>query len=1233
MVENSNWKIRELGPCDLKEVDHPEIGMIQKAIEVENIKNIAVSGSYGSGKSSVLKSFQNTYSDYKCVNISLALFDGFSKSDNKETKTATTIPVEQNGEEHVTSVSQIPKKEESSVSAKETKHDQLLEASILQQLFYRVKGEDLPFSRFKRIKHITNEYVSEQAVWFFVWFISGIIIFFPSAIVQLLSRIGNVKGIPFRDEINVFALVVALLVFAWRTLEYIIVLLKFANGTKFKKINLKNGELELHQGSDSSVLNKHIDEIIYFFEVTQFEVVIFEDLDRFDNPEIFTKLREINLLLNNCRHIEQKIVFIYAVKDDLFLTESRAKFFDYIVPIVPVITSSNSKEKLKEELKVYGDVDVSDDVLKQIAFYITDMRVLKIIVSDYEVYKKRLSAELLGLDKDQLFCTIVYKNFHPKDFNQLLKNEGKVYDVFSKKKKELQNELVKNYEVEIDGLQKLLKDSDDLYVGSTKDLRILYLHKMMEKYHVVRFSNSNNLNNYINIYHLSEESHFEKLLNKGYKHYSQLGTHNSLQNFHMPHDFFEQIEKEVDPNCSYKEKLQLLELKKGEQQESLKGQIFSIEEKIKDVDQALLKDLLEQIDELERAKKLGLENDDLLFELIKDGLLNEYYHSYISCFYEGELTNNDEVFIRSVRSPKKYEPTLKIDNPQKALDALTENQLKSVSALNKTFVDFLLSQTDVYKQELGQVFSRLEKLDEKAFNFIDMYAGEEKHNITFFAHLLDRCPFVWDKLLERVDNSDELLLKYFNAIICQEDDTLLTAVNTNDSFGNYFSEIGDFSLINLDSEKLIEIIDLFDVKFERIKYLEEYIDVYRHIYANDFYFINPEMVQFIIKYFNENKECKLENLSTSNYSTILKSSCGRLITYIESNIHLYINKVFLPIPTNTEEDEPAPALIRLLNLLTNNNDLVSVLERVNVIISDITKIDSKKNWSEMFNWDKVVVNGKNVLEYYNYAEKLDDCLIRILNNESNAERIAREFKGDGFATPFIKAIISNDVINDTSYRLLAHSYGSRVDVQNLKLSKEKVLALVDANCININATNYEFLKLNYPNSHIQIIENSTPDFYNSLDEFACDVNDLVLMFNSKYISDSDMRSIFGLIDIELMTDAGLADAIAVFLCKPGNQTSNPDRLSAILRNVSSEQLKIKVLIKHFTVFKKDEEITQLIEVLGEKYNELTVEQTNVEIALTEYNDDLLKELQSVGYITSFKAEADHFLVDTRGVDS
>ena len=110
---------------------------------------------------------------------------------------------------------------------------------------------------------------------------------------------------------------------------------------------------------ESSIFDKSMDELVYFFEATDYRVLFIEDLDRYDNTKIFVKLRELNTILNNYDLINRRIVFVYAIKDDMFKNEERTKFFDFIIPVIPIINSTNSGEILRKKLDVVQQEDES----------------------------------------------------------------------------------------------------------------------------------------------------------------------------------------------------------------------------------------------------------------------------------------------------------------------------------------------------------------------------------------------------------------------------------------------------------------------------------------------------------------------------------------------------------------------------------------------------------------------------------------------------------------------------------------------------------------------------------------------------------------------------------------------------------------------------------------------------------------------------------------------------------
>lgn len=82
------------------------------ALRNRKIKNVALAGPYGSGKSSIIQSYLTKYPSTKALNISLATFDLEKESDG----------------------------------------DSVNEIEILKQLFYKVDSDKIPQSRYRKIK-------------------------------------------------------------------------------------------------------------------------------------------------------------------------------------------------------------------------------------------------------------------------------------------------------------------------------------------------------------------------------------------------------------------------------------------------------------------------------------------------------------------------------------------------------------------------------------------------------------------------------------------------------------------------------------------------------------------------------------------------------------------------------------------------------------------------------------------------------------------------------------------------------------------------------------------------------------------------------------------------------------------------------------------------------------------------------------------------------------------------
>lgn len=208
--------------------------------------------------------------------------------------------------------------------------------------------------------------------------------------------------------------------------------------------------------------DEYLDLIVNYFDSEDIDVVIFEDLDRFDDPQIFEALRELNTLLNGPKRGKARsgrpLRFVYAVRDSLFeklgtkqgpvgqtdaatttagvsmrvarrddaataetARANRTKFFEVVIPVVPFISHRNARDLLKGLL---DDVDVSIErpLVDLVARHCTDMRLLRNMVNEYLVFAERLlhsEKRAPELDETKLFALVAYKNFHMADFENI----------------------------------------------------------------------------------------------------------------------------------------------------------------------------------------------------------------------------------------------------------------------------------------------------------------------------------------------------------------------------------------------------------------------------------------------------------------------------------------------------------------------------------------------------------------------------------------------------------------------------------------------------------------------------------------------------------------------------------------------------------------------------------------------------------------------------------------------
>lgn len=197
-----------------------------------------------------------------------------------------------------------------------------------------------------------------------------------------------------------------------------------------KRVKLSGNKAEFEMEFDPSLsyLDQYKFELIYALECIADKIdytVVFEDIDRLEAKtciEIFTKLRDINKLINTRLHPKHNMRFIYVFKDGIFEYTKQTKFFDYCLPIIPVLSTMNAAEELN--LYYFNEINVKNafDIAKVSAPYLTDFRTIHSVINDYRIFEEiELSRNgSLGNEwKKELLAFVIYKNLEPQDYDRI----------------------------------------------------------------------------------------------------------------------------------------------------------------------------------------------------------------------------------------------------------------------------------------------------------------------------------------------------------------------------------------------------------------------------------------------------------------------------------------------------------------------------------------------------------------------------------------------------------------------------------------------------------------------------------------------------------------------------------------------------------------------------------------------------------------------------------------------
>ena len=1113
---------------DLTPINDIELGIYEDAINFslknDKILNVAISGSYGSGKSSLLETYKKKHPEKKFLNISLTHFNSMENSANIKEKNkkvnnnnAGQDNLEENDNEKTKSLANV------------------LEAKILNQMLHQISEKNIPLTDFKIKGKFSKLRLVLSTICILIFILSFFqIIFFKQwhNFIIGLYHMKFVYNILKKSTYPCFKLISGIILIAFSGI-FIYKILKFQKTKNFlKKLNIQGNEFEIAGDNEDSYFDKYLNEVIYLFENSDVDAIIFEDIDRYEISEIFERLREINKLVNNKlknhknniflnfifdRLEKTKIYFLqkrrilkffYLLRDDIYISKDRTKFFDFIIPVIPVIDSSNSYDKIIELLKEDNHYNLNQNFLYKISLYIDDMRLLKNICNEFKIYYKKLSGAKndTKINSDKVLAIIVYKNLFPKDFADLQLNQGFVYNLFSQKNKFLE-ERVKEIDEQINLQMEVLKQQKN----ETLDLREL------------------------------------ELLNEYYYYY-----YNNRR-------IFSQQEYNDWNSFKYKERKKLLEERKANTIHEIEKKINSLEYEKNKLKNSYFRKIITRenidsiftctyIDELKNEHKFedvkGNPYFKLLKFLIREGYLDERYSYYMAYFYENRLTKIDKNFLIAVADKEKLEYNYKLDNPNLVAERLEISDFDEIESLNFDLLNCLLKLEDSNsKNKKTTMFTQLKET--KNFEFVSSYLklgnlGElcqKKFTILLYS--------IWETFFSEVKNYENLLendLYMYVVDILQfskKDD--LKKINKNNNILEYIENKKDFFDFRLYS-KNIEILEIhsnylnffnnlesLDIKFKELEYSNSFDSfsheglgwaifesnfkkkryilnfnninlmikevLYKNILSKDIqeatefektlFFLKKEKLDLTDKKIKKLNDILSKELKTKNYTIINNGleNTSYLLEYLEENIDKYAETILENCDGKIEEEEEY--IIKFLNFEDITNEKKEkYIEFLADNITDFSKIDNRNLWSILLSKKKTEYSEKNIFTYFR-ENGFNEILIQFINLKLKKLSYKEfNFEKEDKSTFFIEVLkcyeLNNEVYSDILKTL------EYVD-ENIRFPEnipdEKIDILIKLDIIKMNSENLTFIRnyyessLNYfikfnLNKYLEIINNN-----------------------------------------------------------------------------------------------------------------------------------------------------------------
>lgn len=973
------------------------------ALTHQDAKNIALSGPYGAGKSSVAMTLETkeTAKGKVWAHISLADFKGVST-------------------------------------------ERSVEDEILSQLVYKVPAKALSKSTLKPLRDEPRHKDLLR---------TALLVLFGLDTAFLAYEAGH--GITFSLPSTSPRATFVIAAMAWCFLAACAIYREIRTKTisrTFKRLKVLNAEIELFSSDSDTALDKYMNDIVYVLKNSPLDVVVFEDIDRFNDLTVFEKLRRINNLSNEGR--PSTLRFLYLIKDSLFNeSHDRTKFFDFIIPVIPFVDPSNSVNLLKRGLKA-GGLEVDEAFLYQLSGFIDDPRILKEICNESIHYREFLfpGDEISRHYPEKLIGIVSYKVIFPEDYENLQRGCGYVQSLFDKKER-IVNLLIKQNRDKINEHQEELRRIKQVLQVNENELQLLYLSTRKD---------------------FRRSSSFQYVNNNGPTEPSDL-----LESLRQDPDLNlnQKIEEMKSGGTRYAARLEEIRRSSEATSAVLYRQIGDLEKQSSEYSRMKLSDLIaeyngeedffavssadlareEDYEEFAIGKVMANRYFPLIRFLVSQGWLDETYPRYMSHIYPDSILPSDLDFVNSVLGAGLPQPEYEIANSRAVVIRLDDKAISRSSARNYSLLASLLSSGN---EQMTKAMLRGVGHDRDG-RFIAGFLSSDHFNQSAFS-LLDEIYPAWaiDVIADSAITDSQKTLSLRHAFAANN---LPSAIADNaQGVGEYISTLSDFPSAPIPNPQH------FVESLAKVPYSPSDIDidacdkyVLEKIVELGMYVPNADLVSKLVGW--KQGQCNPIPFSKLN-ETLYKEENRDIRERVLQSVNSYIGSLVSSATESLQDEGETVLMVLGADDLSASacKEYVSSLEKP---IHDLSKVTSDEFARIIIEQRKLKATTTNLLNSYSrfgFEANLDKFISECGEIEADEPNI-EEAETKKLAQELLESCLASHTLNTNAIERVAKSLECSFHDLSLPANKpQEVAKIIGLGTLKVTEQNLTSVRSAYP---------------------------------------------------------------------------------------------------------------------------------------------------------------------------